>query len=122
MHLNASAILNRMIRIICYLSYHLLPYRKMEKTFIFGQVTPQFSQVFFASHFSRGLVGVKPVVPGSLPVILLSYTIFLCFLCLIALDCGSLVRLDVGLDAFPAPIEFSCFDLACTLTWRACPC
>eukprot|EP01126_Amoeba_proteus_P010052 TRINITY_DN13894_c0_g1_i1.p1 TRINITY_DN13894_c0_g1~~TRINITY_DN13894_c0_g1_i1.p1 ORF type:complete len:141 (-),score=26.06 TRINITY_DN13894_c0_g1_i1:23-445(-) len=41
----------------------------MSNTFVFGQVCPNLSQVFYTSPLSRATVNLKPIVPGHVLVI-----------------------------------------------------
>lgn len=41
-----------------------LNFSMLARTFVFGQHTPQFSQIFFKSSLSYGFVNLKPVLPG----------------------------------------------------------
>lgn len=43
----------------------------MTSTFVFGQVRPSVTQVFYSSSLTRGVVNLKPVVPGNKCLMLL---------------------------------------------------
>ncbi len=38
----------------------------LARTFVFGQHTPQVTQIFFKSKLTYGFVNLKPVLPGTI--------------------------------------------------------